>query len=480
MNRAASFDAVIVGSGPNGLSAAILLAQNGLSVKVIEAKETIGGGTRTLELTEPGFLHDVCSAVHPTALSSPFLRALPLQQFGLEWIHPEVPVAHPLEDGQAFTVSRSLDETLLGLGKDSRSYQSLYKSFTDNWETLSNDLFGTLRSVRYPFSMARFGWYGMFSAKHLANSLFKNPELKAFFAGMAAHSIVPLEKAFTASFGIVLGTSVHSVGWPIAKGGSASISYAMAEYFKSLGGVIETGNMITSVAQIEESNVILFDLTPHQIATIAGSKLPPAFKSRLEKFQYGPGAFKIDWALSESVPWLNEKCRKAGTLHLGGSLEEISFSEQEIWKGNYPDKPYVIISQPSVFDSSRAPEGKHTLWGYCHVPNGSEEDCTEQIENQIERYAPGFRDTIISKNTMTATQFQSYNPNYIGGDINGGAQFFKQLFARPVLKWDPYALPAKGLYICSSSTPPGGGVHGMCGFHAARSVLKNEFGVKEM
>lgn len=478
MKKTASFDAVVVGSGPNGLSAAILLAQNGLAVKIIEAKDTIGGGTRTLELTEPGFLHDVCSAVHPTALSSPFLSTLPLQEFGLEWIHPEFPVAHPLENGKAFLASKSLNETLSMVSLDSKSYESLYKSFSEHWPALSKDIFGSLRSVTSPLSMIRFGWYGMFSARLLANSLFKSPELKAYFAGLAAHSIVPLEKPFTAAFGIVLGTSVHSVGWPVAKGGSASITTSMAQYFKSLGGIIETGNPISELGQLSESEVILFDLTPQQIASIAEKELPSNFKKRLLKYQYGPGAFKMDWALSEPVPWLNEECKQAGTLHLGGSFDEISFSEQETWKGNHPEKPYVLISQPSIFDPSRAPEGKHTLWGYCHVPNGSDKDCTEEIENQIERYAPGFKDTIISKNIMTATQFESYNANYIGGDINGGAQFFKQLFARPVLKWNPYALPAKGLYICSSSTPPGGGVHGMCGYHAAKSVLKNEFGIK--
>lgn len=474
-----SFDAIIVGSGPNGLSAGILLAQHGLTVKIIEAKETIGGGTRTQELTEVGFLHDVCSAVHPTALGSPFLRTLPLADYGLEWIHPDFPVAHPLEDSEAFVVRKSFQETIDRLGKDAKSYKNLYSDFIGNWDEFSHDLFGTLRIPNNALKLARFGWYGMFPAKILAKSLFKSPVLRAYFAGMAAHSIVPLEKAFTASFGLVLGTSVHSVGWPIAKGGSASITSAMAKYFKSLGGVIETGNLISDFADLPPSKTVLFDLTPHQIARIAEKELPSNFKKRLLKYEYGPGAFKMDFALSEPVPWLNQECKKAGTLHLGGSMEEIAFSERETWKGNHPEKPYVLVSQPSIFDETRAPKGKHTLWAYCHVPNGSEKDCSKEIINQIERYAPGFKDIIISKSTMTATQFEEYNPNYIGGDINGGAQFFRQLFARPVLKWDPYKLPAKGLYICSSSTPPGGGVHGMCGYHAAKSVLKNEFGIKK-
>lgn len=473
-----SFDAIIIGSGPNGLSAAILMAQHGLSVKVIEAKETIGGGTRTLELTEPGFFHDICSAVHPTALGSPFLRTLPLSEYGLEWIHPDFPVAHPLENGKAFVVRKSFNDTLDQLGKDAKAYKNLFQDFINNWDNFSHDLFGTLRIPKNPLKLARFGWYGMFPAKTLAKSLFKSPNLRAYFSGQAAHSIVPLEKAFTASFGLVLGTSVHAVGWPIAKGGSASITTAMADYFKSLGGIIETGNLISSTSEIEETDVVLFDLTPHQIAKIAEKELTIAFQKRLKKYQYGPGAFKMDFALSESVPWLNKDARKAGTVHLGGTLEEIAFSERETWKGNHPEKPYVLVSQPSVFDDTRAPKGKHTLWAYCHVPNGSNLDSTDMIENQIERYAPGFKDIIISKSILKASQFEEYNPNYIGGDINGGAQFFRQLFARPVLKWDPYKLPAKGLYICSSSTPPGGGVHGMSGYHAAKSALKNEFGIK--
>ncbi len=469
------FDAVVVGSGPNGLSAAIRLAQEGLSVKVIEAEDTIGGGTRTKELTEPGFHHDVCSAVHPTAVASPFLSTLPLDQYGLEWIHPEVGAAHPLENGEAVLGYRSLEKTLEGLGQDAKSYERLFKDFVNVWDSLRNDLFGTLRNPQNPLTMARFGWYGMFSTTHLANSLFKTKEAKAFFAGMAAHSIIPLEKAFSASFGLVLSITLHAVGWPIAKGGSSKITTSMAEYFKSLGGVIETGNRITKLAEVPKAKAVLFDLTPHQIAQICADDLPDAFKKRYENYTYGPGCFKIDIALSEPVPWLNEGCGKAGTVHLGGTLEELAHSERETWKGNYAEKPYVLLSQPSLFDDTRAPEGKHTLWAYCHVPNGSDRDCTEDILNQIERYAPGFRDTIISYNTMNARQMNAYNENYIGGDINGGAQFFKQLVGRPIIKWNPYTLPIDGVYICSSSTPPGGGVHGMSGYHAATSALKSEF-----
>jgi phytoene dehydrogenase-like protein len=473
-----NFDAFVIGSGPNGLAAAIALSQQGLKVKVFEAKETVGGGTRTLELTEPGFKHDICSAVHPTAVSSPFFNSLPLSDFDLEWIHPDFPVGHPLENGEAVIVERSLDNTLDRLGADSKNYRKLFKDFIDSWDFLSKDLFGSLRIPNHPLSMLRFGWYGMFSSNLLSNSFFKNERTKAYFSGLAAHSIIPLENAFTASFGLILGTTVHSVGWPIAKGGSHSITKALAAYFESLGGIIETNTHIQSLEEFPSNKPILFDLTPQQVVSIADSRISDSLKRKLLNYKHGPGAFKVDFALSEPVPWKNEECKRAGTLHLGGSMDEISLSEREVWDGIHSEKPYVLISQPSVFDESRAPKGKHVLWSYCHVPNGSTENMEEQIINQIERYAPGFRDTIISSSCMHAMDFEKYNPNYIGGDINGGAQNVKQLFARPLLKWDPYKLPENNLYICSSSTPPGGGVHGMSGFNAARSVLKNEFGIK--
>jgi phytoene dehydrogenase-like protein len=474
MAETQEYDAVIIGSGPNGLAAGISLARQNLSVKIIEAKETIGGGTRTQELTEPGFLHDVCSAVHPTGIGSPYLKTLPLSDYGLEWIHPVYPVAHPL-DNDAVILSKDVVETADSLGRDGRDYLKLFQAFSEKWDNLSQDLFSPLRIPNYPFDMMKFGWYGIFPSTVLSNALFKEERTKALFAGMAAHSILPLDKAFTASFGMILGITAHAVGWPVAKGGSHSITNAMAKYFLSLGGEIQTSTLVDSLDQLPNNKVTLFDLTPHQIAKIAEGSIPNKYKNKLLKYRYGPGSFKIDFALNEPVPWNDEQVSKAGTVHLGGTLEEIAFSEKEVWNGKLSENPYVLVSQPSLFDSSRAPDGKHTLWAYCHTPSDSEADCTELIINQIERYASGFRDVISSYSVMTAKEMEVYNPNYIGGDINGGAQTFKQLVGRPVFKWDPYKIPDTSMYICSSSTPPGGGVHGMCGYHAAQSVIKNEF-----
>lgn len=469
------YDAVIIGSGPNGLSAGIRLAKEGLKVLILEAKSEIGGGTRTAELTEPGFLHDVCSAIHPTTAASPFFRSLDLEKHGLEWVHPDYPYAHPLDDGRAAAASISLPETAAALGKDQKDYLNLFNEFVGNWGLLSQDIFGTLRFPKHPLLMAQFGWYGMFSAKLLVNSLFKNEETKALFMGCAAHSILPLNKAFTASFGLVLAASAHTAGWPFPKGGAQRIHQVLVKIFESFGGTIITEHKVKSTADIPPAKAVLFDLSPHQIIRILSDSLPADFRKKLEQYKYGPGVFKMDFALSEPVPWLNDKCKRAGTLHLGGNAVEIADAENKVWKGEHPDSPYVLVAQQSLFDETRAPEGKHTLWAYCHVPNGSEKDVSEQIINQIERFAPGFRDVIISSHSMNTQDFESYNSNYIGGDINGGAQFARQIFGRPVLKFNPYKLPVDGMYICSASTPPGGGVHGMSGFHAAESALKNEF-----
>ncbi|MEO1022909.1 MAG: NAD(P)/FAD-dependent oxidoreductase [Bacteroidota bacterium] len=478
MPASSPYDVTIVGSGPNGLSAGIALAQQGLSVQILEAKSTIGGGTRTLELTEPGFHHDVCSAVHPTAAGSPFFSTLPLQEYGLEWVHPTHPVVHPLDGGEAFVASQSLEETLSRISsKEARLFKALFNPWVERWPDFSKEVFGTLRSPRHITLMMKFGLLAMQSAFSLSNKTFETEALKAYFAGQAAHSILPLQQAFTASFGLVLGTSVHAVGWPIARQGSQSIADALAGYFTSLGGIIHTQTEVQSVDDIT-SAVVLFDVTPLQIVQLCGKHLSPGYHKQLLNFSYGAGAFKIDYSLDEPIPWTNKEARKAGTLHLGGTLEEITASEQAVWDGKHPHNPYVLLSQPSVFDHTRAPEGKHTLWAYCHVPHGSTKDMSSVIEDQIERFAPGFKDIIRTKHSMNTADFQSYNANYIGGDINGGAQYVKQLIGRPVFAWNPYKIPGKSWYICSSSTPPGGGVHGMCGYNAAKSALHNEFGIR--
>lgn len=477
MTEQVTYDAVIVGAGPNGLAAAITMAKQGLSVVVLESHEQAGGGTRTHELTEPGFLHDICSAVHPTGKGSSFFNSLSLQDHGLEWIHPEIPLAHPFKDGRALLMPSDLEETADVLGTDHEAYVNLMKPLVKDWDFLYNDLFAPIRIPDHPFRMARFGLSAMRSAIGLANR-FKREEVSAYFTGLAAHSILPLQKAFTASFGLVLGMSLHAEGWPIARGGSAQIAQALVRVLKEAGGSLITGHHVNSLKDIPNAKVVLFDTTPLQFSTIAEDRLSPAHLRRLRSFEYGPGVFKMDFALSEPVPWSDPGCLKAGTVHLGGTATDIQESENAIWQGRYPEHPYILISQPSLFDKSRAPVGKHTLWAYCHVPHGSDRDLSEKMIDEISSYAPGFRDTIIRYNSMTAMDYQRYNPNYIGGDINGGAQYFSQLLFRPLLQWDPYRLPLTGMYLCSSSTPPGGGVHGMCGFHAARSALKREFGIR--
>lgn len=467
------YDAVIIGSGPNGLAAAIELAQNGCSVKVFEAEDTIGGGTRTRELTLPGFKHDVCSAIHPMAAASPFLRSLPLEEHGLEWIHPPYPLAHPLDDGPAAILYRSLDDTVLELGEDGDAYRKLFEPFVHNWEKLAPQLLAPLSLLpATPVLMARFGIKALQSAERLVQSGFSTKRAKALFGGLAAHSILPLDFSTTSAIGLVLGTVGHHIGWPFPRGGSHAITKAMASYFKSLGGEIETGMSVTSPDQLPESKTIFFNTTPAQILSIAGNRLSKSYEEKLKKFRYGAGVFKIDLALDGPIPWSDAECAKAGTVHVCGTFEEIQASEACLKKDTHPEKPYVLVAQQSLFDDSRAPEGKHTCWAYCHVPNGSDKDMTEPILNQIERFAPGFRDLIIGQHTMNTQAMESYNANYIGGDINGGRQDITQLFTRPAGLFHPYHIPDTNMYISSSSTPPGGGVHGMCGYHAAQSALK--------
>ena len=466
-----TYDAIIVGSGPNGLAAAITLAQTGQKVLVFEAKDTIGGGTRTAEITLPGFRHDICSAIHPLGVASPFFRDIPLAEYGLEWITPPVALAHPLDDGRAAFLTRSLEESAASLGVDSRAYQRLLAPLVDSWQAILGDILGPLPlPPKHPFALSRFGWLALRSAHALAKK-FRDEPARALFAGLAGHGMLPLEEPTTASIGLVLGLLAHAVGWPFPKGGSQAISNAMAAYLETLGGEILTGQEVISLDDLPKSNAILLDITPRQMLQLCGDRLPKRYRRKLEGYRYGPGVCKVDYALSSPIPWRSEECGRAGTVHLGGTLAEISASEKAVWQGRDAEKPLVLLAQQSLFDSSRAPEGQHTTWAYCHVPHGSSQDVSERITTQIERFAPGFRDLILAKHVYSAAQMEAYNPNYIGGDINGGVQDWRQLFTRPVARWSPYTTPMKGVYICSSSTPPGGGVHGMCGYHAAKRVL---------
>jgi phytoene dehydrogenase-like protein len=468
----AEYDAVVVGSGPNGLAAAIELARAGWSVIVYEAKPTIGGGARTAELTLPGFHHDTCSAIHPLGLGSPFFRSLPLHEHGLEWIHPDAPLAHPFDDGTAALLERSFEATGQTLGQDASAYRRLFEPFARTWDRLAQDILGPFPfPPRHPFLLARFGLPALLPASVLARLWLKDARARALFAGCAAHSIMALDKIISASFGLVLGLLGHAVGWPLPRGGSQSISSAMAGYLQTLGGKILTNSPVSNVDDLPSSRVVLFDVTPRQLISIAGHHLPEGYKRRLQGYRYGPGVFKVDWALAGPIPWKAAECARAGTVHVGGTLEEIEHSEHEMSQGRVAEKPFVLVAQQSLFDPTRAPQGQHTGWAYCHVPNGSTVDMTERIERQIERFAPGFRDLILARHTISPSQWEDRNPNYIGGDINGGVQDLRQLFTRPVARLVPYSTPNRRIYLCSSSTPPGGGVHGMCGYHAARAVL---------
>lgn len=467
------YDAVVVGSGPNGLSAAIRLAQANLSVLLVECKKTLGGGVRSAELTLPGFIHDICSAIHPLGISSPFFCSLPLEAHGLKWIQPLSPLAHPFKDGTCVILNKDIDVTSHYLNHDGLAYKKLMQPFVEKWDQLAIDILGPLHFPIHPLSMTRFAYYGVRSAENLAKKIFKYREAQALFAGLAAHAIMPLNKYFTAGFGLVLGISGHAVGWPMPYGGAQNLTDALASYFRSLGGEILTNTTIERIEDIPPTRSVFFDVTPKQLLNIVGDSFPTNYKRRLEKYCYGPGVFKIDWALSNPIPWKAKECAQAGTVHLGGTLEEIAQSEQQVWEGKIPKNNFILLAQPTLFDPSRAPNNKHIAWAYCHVPNGSSIDMTNQIELQIEQYAPGFKDCIIGRSTKSPIELEQYNPNYIGGDINGGVADIYQLFTRPVIRANPYSTPIKGMYICSSSTPPGGGVHGMCGFHAAQSALKS-------
>ncbi len=468
--KSTNVDAIVIGAGPNGLAAAIELARSGKSVRIYEANAIVGGGARSAELTLPGFTHDICSAVHPLAFGSPFFSTLPLNQYGLEFIHSPIALAHPFDDGTAAILHHSLDVTGDKLGPDKSSYENLMKPFVRRWHELAGDLLGPPRVPHHPFLTGRFGIRAIRSAKGFAESTFREDKTRALFAGLAAHSFLSLDQLATSAFGLVLGVLAHTNGWPLAKGGSQSISNALAAYLKELGGEIVTGRRIESLSELSPAKAILCDLTPRQIVRIAGESLPSGFSRKLTRYRYGPAAFKLDWALNAPVPWRAPECEQAATIHLGGSFAEIITSERIVNSGQHAEKPFVILCQPTLFDPSRAPHGQHTLWAYCHVPNGSNLDMTERIESQIERFAPGFRDCIRARNVMTPANLEQHNANLIGGDINGGSQHLAQMFTRPTARL--YSTPKKGLYICSSSTPPGGGVHGLCGYHAARVALR--------
>ncbi len=465
------YDAIVVGSGPNGLAAAIVLAQAGRSVLVVEAQSTIGGGARTSALTLPGFAHDVCSAIHPLAVATSFLPSLPLAQHGLRWIHSPVLVAHPLDDGPPALLHRSIDETGATLGPDAGAYAALMRPLAEQWESIAEDAIAPLHLPRHPFALARFGLTALRSASGMVQARFVGARARALLAGISAHAAVPLDQAATASFSLVLAAAGHHAGWPIPMGGSQRIADALASHLRSLGGEIVTDRPVRTLDDLPPSRTVLLDVTPRQALTIAGERFSPRYRAALGRFRYGPGVCKVDWALSRPVPWRDADVARAGTVHLGGTLDEMRIAERAPWRGEHAERPFVLLAQPSLFDSTRAPAGAHTLWGYCHVPSGSTVDMTARIEAQIERFAPGFRDCVLARHVVPASESHHHNANLVGGDISGGANTLRQLFFRPVIRRVPYATSAPGVYLCSASTPPGGAVHGLCGLYAARAAL---------
>jgi phytoene dehydrogenase-like protein len=468
------YDAVVVGAGPNGLTAAVFLARAGRKVVVFEANATAGGGCRSAELTEPGFVHDVCSSVHPTGVASPAFAQLPLANHGVAWAHPEIALAHPLDGDRAGLLYRSLDDTATGLGPDGDAYRTLMRHFAAKGIHVSNTLFSPIAIPRAPITMARFGMSAIGSVDRLTKKRFQTDEARAIFAGSAAHAMVPLSRAATAGYGLFLTTLAHSVGWPVALGGSQRITDALVAILEEHGGELVLDHRVDTLAELPPTNTTLLDVTPRQLLALGGDAIPARYQKTLRRYRYGPGVFKIDWALSELPAWSNPDVARAGTVHLGGTIDEIAAGEAAINRNEMPDRPFVIFVQPTVADPSRAPRGRHVGWAYCHVPHGSTVDATELIEAQVERFAPGFRDTILARYTMNAAQMEAYDANYVGGDINGGAGDLRQAFTRPSVSIHPWVTPMQGVYLCSSATPPGGGVHGMCGWHAATAALKRQ------
>ena len=469
------FDVVVVGSGPNGLAAGISLLRHGCTVLLLEARDTVGGGMRSSEVTLPGFVHDTCSAIHPLAVTSPFFKGLNLTSHGLEWIYPTVALAHPFEDGTAALLYRSIDDTGKTLGVDGPRYVRLMKTVVTIWERAMADTLGPLRVPRHPVATTRFGIRALLPATWFATRWFSRTPAQGLFAGMAAHSIAPLEHWTTAAFGLTMAAAGHVVGWPMARGGSQKLADALAHCFTSQGGILETDVAVRSSKDVPKAKAVFYDVSPTNLAGIVGNSFPSAYRKQLEQFRHGPGVWKIDWALDGPIPWKAAECLQAGTVHVGGTLKEIAAAERAVWNGRHSEKPFVILAQQSLFDQSRAPAGKQTAWGYCHVPNGSNVDMTERIEARIEGFAPGFRDRIIGRHIMSPLAMEEYNGNYSGGDIAGGMYNYWSRLVRPMGRWKPYATPLTGVYLCSASMPPGGGVHGMCGYYAAKRAIKECF-----